>query len=643
MMTLRFKRQYIIGFAVVLLLSLTNIVGVLAQTTITAPVSGSTINGTQYASFQGNIDVTGGLTPYRYSISGTLPTGLSLDVEDDGTDAQIIGAPSVSGSFNVELIVEDSNEPPNNTSGTVPFTINIGAYTGDIVINVPDVFEVTDGTVGETYTALQFSTTEDATEGSYTWDIDVDDLPDGMIMDPASGQLIGIPTESGEFFFTVEVTDTVSDPDRTGSRDYKLVITGGDTVTDLEISSPSSSQLPSGVVGRTYTVDIDATGGDELYEFTASGLPSGLAISESTGLITGQPSAFGTFNVNITVTDGEDNTADRDYTLTINETGNAEYGSIPAPGSTITFGNVNIGSAFTIVILVSEEGTDQLDVSAPTAGLIQGVDADNFTIITNSPPFSITDGGSDVSVGIRCLPDAAQDFNAILQFVTNDEDIPTAVYSLFCTGVTEGGNSDVDTDDGTVDGGTGTTDEPAATFTPSIPTQTPLPPTYANVVEVRGLSLRTGPFIGSSRRTVLRPDINYRVTAKNNEEGVYMWYYIIVDSEEDLAGWASGRYLQVFGQDVPIQGSVIDNVFNERDRGVRLRALDNLNFRPRPSDRMPPYPDLIPWGAEMTLYARTASGRGDEWYAVEYNGIFGWVYAPNTVLIEGLIDAIPKY
>ena len=141
---------------------------------------------------------------------------------------------------------------------------------------------------------------------------------------------------------------------------------------------------------------------------------------------------------------------------------------------------------------------------------------------------------------------------------------------------------------------------------------------------------------------MLRPNVNYRVTAKNNQEGVYMWYYIVTD-EEGVEGWASGRYLAVYGQDVPFSGSIMDNVWNEKDWGVKIQALDNLHFRPAPSDRTQPYVDLIPWGGIMTLYAKTASGRGDEWYAVEYNGIRGWVYAPNTKLLEGYIELIPKY
>ncbi len=631
-MNLLFRNKYITALSFVIIMSLVNVAVSFAQTSIDDPVSGTTLNSTQYELFTYDIEVSGGQEPYVYDIS-TLPSGYSLEVDDDTNDAQIVGVASSAGTFGITLNVADTSEPPDNTEDTVTFDIVVAATTNDLIINVPDVYEVTDGQVNVSYTTLQFSTTDDTNEARFEWGVsDNNDLPDGMIVN-IDGELIGFPTESGEFDFTV----TVEDPDTgdTGTRDYKITITGGTTTSDLEIVSPSGSSLRSGVLNRSYIQDVDAAGGTGSYAYSASGLPSGLVIDTSTGLITGTPSVFGTFNVRITVDDGDDNVS-RDYTLTISETGNAEYESIPSPGVTIDFGNVNIGGTLTLNIIVSEDGTDQLDVSQPSGGLIQGVDANNFSIVSNSPPFSISDGGNDVIVQVRCTPDEAGDYNAILQFITNDTDIPTAVYSLFCTGVVSGGAEDVD--DTTTDG---TTDTVSATNTPSIPTQTPLPPTYGNVIEVEGLSLRTGPFIGASRRDVLRRDTVYRILAKNNQEGVYMWYQIQLD--DGRIGWASGRYLAVYGQDVPFAGSQFDNVFTERDRGVRVQALDNLNFRPAPSDRTTAYPDLIPWGAQLTLYAKTTSGRGDEWYAVEYNGVFGWVYAPNTKLVEGLMDAVPKY
>ena len=628
----------LIFISLIMSLLLFDMGAILAQSFgIVSPTAGASVPATQYQFLSLVIDIDNGVNPYEVSATG-LPSGLMIKLDDDGNGAKIIGSPSVSGTFNITVDASDSN-PDGAETDSVNFDINIAPLAANTIeINIPNVFQLTNGTVAVAYPSIQFSTTDDGVESCYTWSIGTGSLPNGIAIDPGNGNLLGTPTESGVFDFTVSASDNScpSNVKADGSRAYRMTIAGSSGSGTLQISSPTSSNLPNGVLGNSYAVDIDASGGTGAYIFTATGLPGGLVIASGTGFITGTPSSAGTFNVKVSVEDEDDNTASRNYTLAISETGNAVYGSSPSPGSTIDFGSVNINSSFSLNLLVSEEGTDDLEVTQPSSGFIQGADAANFAIIENSPPFTIDDGDDDVIVRIRCTPSREGDLNATLRFTTNDADRSTVIYSLFCKGVITGGNQDPD-------GGTAATPiaENNVTATPSIPTQTPLPPTYANVTEVQGLSLRTGPFIGSSRRAVLRPNIPYRVTAKNNQEGVYMWYYIITDDGKE--GWASARYLAIYGQDVPFAGSVMDNVWNERDRGVRVQALDNLHFRPAPSDRTQAYVDLIPWGGIMRVFARTTSGRGDEWYAVQYNGINGWVYAPNTKVVEGLMEAISKF
>jgi hypothetical protein len=67
----------------------------------------------------------------------------------------------------------------------------------------------------------------------------------------------------------------------------------------------TTTALPGGTVGKAYSGQIAATGGTLPYVFSASGLPSGLAISTSTGAIIGAPaqSSVGTATVAITVRD----------------------------------------------------------------------------------------------------------------------------------------------------------------------------------------------------------------------------------------------------------------------------------------------------------------------------------------------------
>ena len=62
------------------------------------------------------------------------------------------------------------------------------------------------------------------------------------------------------------------------------------------------SSLPSGTQGQAYNATVTATGGATPYTFSGSGFPAGVSISAG-GVISGTPSASGTFYPKISVTD----------------------------------------------------------------------------------------------------------------------------------------------------------------------------------------------------------------------------------------------------------------------------------------------------------------------------------------------------
>ena len=78
--------------------------------------------------------------------------------------------------------------------------------------------------------------------------------------------------------------------------------TGTPTPDQLAIST---SSLPSGTAGAAYSASIAATGGAPPYQFSATGLPSGLSINSSTGAIAGilAQNVAGQSTVKVTVTD----------------------------------------------------------------------------------------------------------------------------------------------------------------------------------------------------------------------------------------------------------------------------------------------------------------------------------------------------
>ncbi|MFW5691540.1 MAG: SH3 domain-containing protein [Chloroflexota bacterium] len=185
---------------------------------------------------------------------------------------------------------------------------------------------------------------------------------------------------------------------------------------------------------------------------------------------------------------------------------------------------------------------------------------------------------------------------------------------------------------------TGTAPGPTAI----VGTPTPAGPTgpVGQVVFVRGLSLRTGPYLGASFISVLRPGIQYPVLARNTDEGgPFTWYKV---QAGERIGWASGRYLTVTNGTPPLESTIFEQIDNPPSTGVFAAPNAFMNLRRRPSERSQRL-GQIPWGAEVEVLGRTIQGGRDHWLQVRYEEIVGWAYAPFFRFRRGLIDAIPIY
>ncbi len=274
--------------------------------------------GTPYST---TLAATGGVTPYTWSISsGTLPDGLSIDA-GSGT---ISGTPSGSGTCfptcNFTVKVTDSETIPAN--GTAPLSITV-SYATLLVTTA----SLPDGQAGVAYSATLTAT---GGKSPYVWSQTAGTLPPGLNLNPTSGTITGTPTQSGTFSGLVfKVTDAQHNSALSSS--LTLTIAAAPTL------SITTTSLPDGTQGASYTSHVSATGGIPPYTWSiASGsLPTGLTLSATGGIISGTPIGnSGNFPFTVEVTDSQNTTAQASLGINVNA-GNLAMVTSLLPNATV--------------------------------------------------------------------------------------------------------------------------------------------------------------------------------------------------------------------------------------------------------------------------------------------------------------------
>src|SRR6202041_2536983 len=80
----------------------------------------------------------------------------------------------------------------------------------------------------------------------------------------------------------------------------------------------TTTALPNGRINIVYTpVTLAATGGTPAYNWSATGLPTGMTLNAGTGVLSGTPTVSGPFTVAVTLTDSSGQTANASLALLI--------------------------------------------------------------------------------------------------------------------------------------------------------------------------------------------------------------------------------------------------------------------------------------------------------------------------------------
>jgi hypothetical protein len=235
--------------------------------------------GSAYAQ---SVAVTGGVVPYTWSITvNTLPAGLTLDT----STGAITGTPTTIGSSTFTVHVADSASQTANQSLT-------------LVVTPPPPLSITTTSFPAGIIGGAYSQTPVASGGTlpYHWTVSLGSLPAGLNLNSSTGAITGTPTTAATSNFKLHVTDGGV---QSADKDLSIVVTPPATLTI------TTTSLPDGSVGGAYSQTAAATGGITPYTWsiTSGSLPNGLSLNASTGAITGTPTAQGTANFNLHLTD----------------------------------------------------------------------------------------------------------------------------------------------------------------------------------------------------------------------------------------------------------------------------------------------------------------------------------------------------
>ena len=300
-----------------------------------APVISSTLTAiaTNGAAFSYIINASN--NPTSYNATG-LPSGLSIT----GSSGLISGTTTATGTSNVTISA-----------------VSIGG-TGSaiLVLTVLPPPPVIGGTLSATAAngvAFNYQITASNNPSSYG----ASNLPPGLNVNSATGLISGTTTATGPVNVTVSATNAGG----TGNANLFLNVLPPPPVI-------GSAPAATGTNGTPFSYQI--TGSNNPTSFNATNLPAGLAITGSTGLISGTPTATGTSNVMISASNaGGSGTAT--LVLTILPTPPSVTSALTATGTN--------GMAFSYYITGSNSPTsydatglpDGLAVTAST-GLISG-------------------------------------------------------------------------------------------------------------------------------------------------------------------------------------------------------------------------------------------------------------------------------
>ena len=213
--------------------------------------------------------ITASSSPTVFGATG-LPAGLAINT----ATGLISGTPTAAAVSTVTISA-------TNAGGTGTATLTL-----TVVPAVPVISSATTatGNVGNPFTYAISASSSPTVFGATG-------LPTGLAINTATGLISGTPTVAAVSTVTISATNAGG----TGSATLTVTVAATGAAPVI-----TSSATASGTVGTAFTFTVTASGTPT--SFGATGLPPGLTIDPSTGVISGTPTAATTSTVTLTAT-----------------------------------------------------------------------------------------------------------------------------------------------------------------------------------------------------------------------------------------------------------------------------------------------------------------------------------------------------